>query len=164
MCAVKAKNLISKSGLPGDQWQLYIEFFVVFSRFEYALKRDGHVHENGNINWDQAANKFEAAYSEAAKEFSTRASYLHGHPPQKMILTTAGVAWRALDTSTISETRRALLFLGTIRNNLFHGGKWPDGPKYGVERDHRLVEDALKIITFFLSTDSNLRNIFEEFP
>ena len=49
-----------------------------------------------------------------------------------------------------SEIENTLLDLRTIRNNVFHGGKFPDGPVDEPLRDQKLIVDCLALLSALL--------------
>src|SRR5215472_12270251 len=89
--------------LTGDDGDIVLQFFVTFSRFEYALKRAGFVKgdRNGNAlpDWCRFASERLNArlVSITDTEFTEASLYLLHEPPGKQILVGAGrsVQWRA---------------------------------------------------------------------
>jgi hypothetical protein len=49
-----------------------------------------------------------------------------------------------------SEIEDILLSVRTVRNNVFHGGKFPDGPVPEPLRDEQLITDCLMVFQSLL--------------
>jgi hypothetical protein len=49
-----------------------------------------------------------------------------------------------------------------IRNNLFHGGKYPSGPEPDLSRDEKLLMQAIRILEPALSARPDLHTIFDD--
>jgi hypothetical protein len=63
------------------------------------------------------------------------ASYLQQNPPKKPILDNGALRWVARQGTTGSAIGDALLSVRTVPNNVFHGGKFPDGMAIDPLRD-----------------------------
>src|SRR3712207_6356752 len=68
---------------------LITEFFFVFSRFEYALKRAGFVRpdrRNAEADWDAFGDSVEQQYAfDEDGELTTSVNYLLSDPPKRQI-------------------------------------------------------------------------------
>lgn len=103
--------------------EIACEFFAAFSRFEFALKEEGYVH---NRFWRAASDWHTFAKSIAYmlliapnSELDTRVDYLLGELPH---VQTSAQRWlhRLLRGST--RIAQALDAVQRVRHNLFHGG------------------------------------------
>ena len=149
---------------------LVIEFFVNFSRFEYALKRAGFLEEteDAKVKWNSFADKirdqFEAHLNDQRFEnFKEAVDYLLHQPPRKLVVNTDGekrnLCWKISDPNRGNQVRDVLILVARIRNNLFHGEK-PGivvGGTGGIrERDIRLIQYSLVIIDICVGLNSDV--------
>ncbi|MGY2491137.1 hypothetical protein [Cupriavidus sp. CP313] len=101
-----------------------LEFFLRFSRFEFALKENGKVKRGrrgvAQPDWDGFVDDHESLY-----KLTDSARELLGSPPDVQIVKD-GRAWEwaplTFDEGE-SELSKLVLAVKTVRNNLFHGGK-----------------------------------------
>jgi len=142
-----------------------IEFFAIFSRLEYALKhvektRNGKIGEEPEPNWDKFAKYLkdslgEERYNDIIK--MEAAQYLTKEPPRKQIIMKDGtLKWEPLKRA---EKGLFVIFLRIrdVRNNLFHGGKYPSRKK---DRDR--LDACLKILYACLEYDNDVTKKFKE--
>jgi hypothetical protein len=159
--------------ITGGNDDLVFQFFAVFSRFEYTLKRAGFVSgEKGHYaqaNWDKfAAEKLEARMAHAtSSEFDEAQSYLLHNPPQKQIVepdNELGLGWKPNCKNPGEPDAQYLLRLvRNVGNNLFHGGKYPTLPVYESNlRNTRLIEACLGILNECLSLDDSFNLLFHQ--
>jgi hypothetical protein len=147
---------------------LIFRFFAVFSRFEYALKRRGFLkkQEQAEADWDSYANQLRGQFATVkAPVFKTAWGYLTSEPPKKQIVNWNSLGWKATVRGNSESIESYLLRLvRTVRNNLFHGGKYPYpvGPMSDAGRDRRLIESALVVLEECLRLSPNVRQAFEE--
>ncbi len=130
-------------------------FFVFFSRFEYALKRcDEYLTVSAQPNWDKFAsdhaNQFDNLESIALKAAVT---YIKENPPRKQLQQAGKLSW---SEPQVYDTREPLLLwllrmVRCIRNNLFHGGKFPLIPISDPSRDRELLLNSMYILESCLS-------------
>lgn len=146
--------------------ELAIEFIAVFSRMEHALKST--LYATGNIqrvepNWDRFANDIDAEFKAIDNPSLTEAvKFILSEPPRKQILGDDGVQFvdQTIDCNQ-RTTQQALLMVRTVRNNLFHGGKYlPDG-EIDEGRNKRLVEASLLILNACCKLHQEVRNSYE---
>ena len=136
-----------------------IKFFLIFSRFEYALKRAGYLRNRkyAEPDWDSFSDKIND-YLPSQKneyyEFRNAVDYLNKYPPKKQIVNKEENGIKSLG-SLVSKPRGneahvLSTYIRRIRNNLFHGAKIPFDPK----RDSKLIKNATTILTHFLELDA----------
>ena len=111
-----------------DVKETLIEFFVVFSRFEYALKRAGYVSGNdkrASANWDKFASDMEDAFRpDQTAELQHAVAYLQDSPPKKQVVQDDELGWRdSIPSGNEPRLKWLLKLVRTVRNNLFHGEK-----------------------------------------
>ena len=147
------------------------EFFIFFARFEYSLKRKSEylMHENGDAkpNWDKYAsdvNVNKAFISTKSKELDDAIAFFIKTPPCKQITKDGELEWS--DPQKWNEKEPKLIWLlgvvRTVRNNLFHGGKYPLVLVREPSRDSELIKHALVILQHALSLNPDIENIFNE--
>lgn len=151
----------------GDR-QLAWEFFVFFSRFEYALKRSGRYLAGGasraQPNWDRFGVDNEAAFwADAPEDVEAAVHYFRTTPPRKQVVRSNALAWSEPQTYEAGpELVWLLLMIRTVRNNLFHGGKFPLIHVEEPSRDSELLLHALTILSACLPLDRDLQRKFEQ--
>jgi len=159
LVASTVKPLLSEAD--GD---LVRDFFVFFARFEYALKREGMLRGNlkkAEADWDCYAKRvrhlFEPATSPPMK---TSVDYLLENSPQKQIVLGGKLQFAAVNKD-VSESKASyiLRLVRRVRNNLFHGGKFPEsgGPIAETSRDQSLLHHALTILEECAKADVGLK-------
>ncbi|EJN04256.1 hypothetical protein [Phyllobacterium sp. YR531] len=133
------KHLHGSNELPREA----AEFFIVFSRYEFALKRAGFV--NGTVgkaaspNWDGYGKKLGTTFfgivtaSEQAKIFFEK-------PPKRLDLQEDRTL-KFLEVEAVTNNKKLFDAVKRVRNNLFHGEKISMG-----ERDKKLIAASLHVL------------------
>lgn len=161
-------NLVEQA-LEAELPKLATDFFVVFSRFECALKRSGK-YAMGDAtrvdpNWDGFARDLGPAF---LKEVVARgiAPDLIARPPKKQIkLEEGSLGWR--DMGPVNNTADLFLAIRRARNNLAHGAKYQDGgagqPDFveGSERDDALLGQSLSVLALALEASPDIYRAFQ---
>jgi hypothetical protein len=150
---------------PIQNKSLIYNFFVAFSAFEYSLKELGFANQRGNylqIKWDEFVEGISAPFDDVEnlpKQLQSAINYLFEHPPQMQFFNGENIEWRNLTQET-NETnaKRLLRILKTVRNNLFHGGKYP----YDPIRDADLIQNCLVVLMFWVDLIPEIREGFEQ--
>jgi hypothetical protein len=147
---------------------LVAEFSIVFSRFEYALKRTPPYaagDEKGvKADWDKFAKDHDALFAQDTdKELKVAVGYLQSHPPEKQILRDNKLGWQHVCQQDVPPLQNLLLSVRRIRNNLFHGGKFPipDGPVHEPGRDTALLQSCKTVLLKSLGLNDEVRRHFE---
>ena len=148
------------------------DFFVVFSRFEYALKRHRRFTKgNGKrvkASWEAFALDVEQrSGARLSDHFPESSNYLLEHPPKTQILTSRGLDWQPTERrQDDSDFSYLLLLVRVVRNNLFHGGKFPipTGPVMDEGRNRKLIESCLDLIEVCLEMSPEVNQSFHETP
>jgi hypothetical protein len=163
-------NLIQS--LTGDDSELVLQFFATFSRFEYALKRAGFVrsdwYNNASADWQRFARKKGNALLDdiTDRKFVEARSFLLREPPQKQVVIAAdrSLRWQAnTKRSEEGDAEYLLRLVRDVRNNLFHGGKYPNQAVSGRRlRNSMLLEACLTILEKCLSLDADVKHFFED--
>jgi hypothetical protein len=137
--------------------ELLLEFFLVFSRVEYALKASGYFkrHQpvpprwpNAEPDWDRFAVSLRASFNPNATDDLRRAcEYLFDSPPNQQIILHDAVAWETpVRPHNETDIEFLLRMVRCVRNNLFHGGKYNIGVHEDVQRTERLLRSSLTIL------------------
>ena len=141
--------------------QLAWSFFVLFSRAEYALKRCGYIKKGkpaAEADWDAFALSVKLP-----KEATDAAlTYLREHAPRKQLQSEGELRWSPPIQQSGGE--HDLVFIcrciAVVRNNLFHGGKFQDGPRYEPVRDQQVVQAASEALFSLIDSSSKVRRAF----
>jgi hypothetical protein len=148
--------------------RIVFHFFSLFSRFEYALKRGGFLRhgKTAKPNWEAYSKTLLGSFSKVNDEgFKKACDYLKDLPPRRQVVVQHRMDWE----DTIQESgefmeRYLLRLVRIVRNNLFHGGKYPYsfGPTRTADRNRRLLEASVVILKQCLSLSPDLERIFRE--
>jgi hypothetical protein len=117
--------------------ELLLEFFLTFSRFEFALKANGlfkrpNRQRNDHLrlpeaqpDWDTFAVSLRGVFQTNRTKLLRRAcEYILDSPPWKQVIINDVVGWETqLRLVHESEIEFLLRMVRCVRNNLFHGGK-----------------------------------------
>lgn len=142
-------------------------FFVFFSRMEYALKRSGKYLNKGTDeakpNWDKLASDYKNKFNpDASVELQAAVKYLQDQPPRKQLRVSDKMGWSKPQKYDGKEPllKWLLLMIRCVRNNLFHGGKFPLIPISDPSRDRELLLNSLVILKESLLLDSEVQRQF----
>jgi hypothetical protein len=152
--------------------QLVFQFFAFFSRFEYALKRSQFLKKGqrgqAEADWDRYADHLLGRFATASDAvFKDACDYLKRQPPHKQIANAGNIEWKANSKeSSESDEKYILRLIRTVRNNLFHGGKYPDpsGPMSEVGRNCKLLESSIEVLKQCLIMTPKVQQMFTELP
>jgi hypothetical protein len=144
-----------------------VQFFVFFSRFEYALKRGDFLFSRGDDDsaypaWDRFAQALGHRFFDEVRESAKAKTFLSA-PPKKQVVKDDVLDWR--EEGPINTTAGLLVAVRRLRNNLFHGGKFPSGalPVGNPDRDDRLIGEAIEILKMALARCKSVKTAFFEF-
>jgi hypothetical protein len=164
MDKVAAKILCERLHLERD---LVLDFFCVFSRFEYALKRAGFAkkkRDSVSANWVKfgryVTSRFEA---EVSPELREAVNYVKDNAPMTQTIDSRGLGWRETQQSrNESDLEWVLRLVRTVRNNLFHGGRSPEWIGSDPNREIKLLRSSLVILDACLDCHPDLKRYFED--
>lgn len=159
---------LAEQALEAELPKLAMDFFVVFSRFECALKRSGKY-----ALGDQ--NQVDADWSGFARDLGPDflgqvierdiAPVLVNRPPKKQVKLPCGaLGWR--DMGAVRSTADLFLAIRRARNNLAHGAKYQDSgsghPDFveGSERDDALLGQSLDVLALALEIRPDIHDFF----
>ncbi len=145
---------------------LVFEFFWKFSVFECALKREGYLKKGKGAaepDWDEFGKFIHGKARMIGKDFLEAALELRKLSPRKQVNESQRLGWKALAQSDgESDEAYTIRLLTTVRNNLFHGGKYPDGPEFEVARDRKIIRAALAILDGCYELHPGIKGMIEE--
>lgn len=131
---------------------LVLDFFWKFSVFECALKREGFL-KTGRKNraepdWDRFGSEVRGRFAlVAACGFAEAVTKLKLLAPRRQVVRDGRLCWDPIVQGPGEfEEAYVLRLLKTARNNLFHGGKYPDGPIAEIARNRDILRSALAIL------------------
>lgn len=141
-------------------------FFVFFSRFEYALKRcrrylTEDARKNARANWDRFARDHAPDFdSRVCGNLQVAVEYFRANPPRRQLRSDGKMSWS--DPQRYDGNEALLIWLlrmiRCVRNNLFHGGKFPVVPITDPSRDRQLLRNSLVVLTECLHLDREVRD------
>lgn len=164
----RVKRLLEDLGSAKGQC---LEFFIFFSRFEYALKSSGFLRsagQNAEPDWREFAKAIDCAFLRkvSEQEHLTRAvDYLRNYAPKKQVVDkgTHGakprLTWKGITVP--QDTSGLLVLVRRVRNNLFHGGKFCGGHLKDAARDAKLLSNSVVILEACLATCSSVKKCFD---
>jgi hypothetical protein len=145
-----ASSILDLLNVPRD---LTLEFMATFARFEYALKKSGYARgDNSQVSpdWDAFAKDVAKLDATALAPVLEASRYLQQHPPKKQVFDNGLIRWVDRRGTSGSAIGDVLLSVRTVRNNVFHGGKFPDGMITDPLRDEQLIRDCLGALNALL--------------
>jgi hypothetical protein len=142
------------------------EFFVFFSRFEYALKRvdDFLMPTEAQANWDRFGSRLNAQFPVNDPEVAAAIAFYSAEPPRKQIRVNGALDWSAPEARVGNEPLLVWLLraIRVVRNNLFHGGKFPTFVFTDPSRNGALLRHAISILAAALPLDARVNAMFVE--
>lgn len=127
------------------------EFFLCFSRFEFALKASGFAHNGqwgAEVNWEKfAAESGSLMLPTESPALQAAIYYLVNDPPKRQVFSQEALRWELrTPPKNWSEMRVLLFHVQGVRNNLVHGAKFLANESGDPERDLKLLEAASCVI------------------
>lgn len=153
--------------------ELLLEFFLTFSRFEYALKATGFLVRHpedrprqppAEPDWDCYAVSLRAQFSSTASAALQGAcQHMQDSPPNRQVLLNGSPAWetQARDPH-VPEIDFLLRMVRCVRNNLFHGAKHNVDVHESTDRTERLLRDCLTILAACLAISPNQERAYAD--
>lgn len=132
---------------------LLLTFFVVFSKFEFALKNVGFLKMRGeertaDPDWDCFARSLKDTFKRnSSPELEKACGYLLEDRPKKQVVVDGRLKWRNPELSeSLTEVERLLLLVRRVRNNLVHGGKFSTEGFEDTNRQEQLLRNSLIVL------------------
>ncbi len=166
-------NCTVSSRRPHRLWQelgidrdLVADFFIVFARFEYALKRaDYLICDKGSAlpDWVDFAKKNSGKFDLENSEVLEAMNYLLANPPKRQVVQDGDLFFsdtKRYGNAKNSDFEKLIDIIKGVRNNLFHGGKFPSGPADEPGRDTQLIQSAICLLERALEIDEGVQKAF----
>jgi len=150
---------------------LLLSFFLIFSRFEYALKRSSYCIVNNSdykilrADWCKFGKYVKEAFSKRVpkhKELEGAILYFETRPPKEQIKKNNQIAWKAIIVRR-DDIQTIIKAVKIVRNNLFHGGKYPSGPVEDPSRNDELIRHSITILKHLLSSSKDVESLYYEY-
>ena len=144
---------------------LLLDFFMLFSRFEYALKRAGKYARGGRNDsaepdWEAFANDATAAWQGSGGASLPATVTLASAPPRRQVFRDGRLGWADPPVVSGQSLNDVLRLVRTVRNNLFHGGKHPDGDIDEVSRNTALLTASVAVLRHCVSLLPSVEEVF----
>lgn len=158
-------KVIDALGIDRD---LVLRFLGVFSRFEFALKRSGFLRNSkrAEADWNTYADSLRGKFKSVDdSKFTDAVVFIISTPPCRQVVSGSGIDWEGTPPGDGEHREKYVLRLvRVVRNNLFHGGKYPVGPVEDVGRNSELIEASLDVLAQCLQLSPDVRAAFDEVP
>ena len=155
---------------------LLFEFFLKFSRFEYALKASDFFQRlntertkcfkppNAQPDWDRFAFSLRDSFSaDKSDELREACEYIMHLPPYRQVIINDEITWETpIRPEGEEEIEFLLRMIRCIRNNLFHGGKYNLEVHEATERTEKLLTSSLIILKECLALSPVISNAFDQ--
>lgn len=148
-----------------DYKSLVFDFFIAFSRFEYALKRANYLqHPNGRAepDWEAFAKAMHHKFvPEMQENIKKSLKYLKENPARQQVVNNGELGWKDMSFGNQDcYLWKVLKIVKTTRNNLFHGGKYPVVEICEPSRDNTLLESCIDILNVCIELDVKVREYY----
>ena len=148
-----------------EHYNIIVEFFIIFSRFESALKASGCT--NGSVkvsaNWDSFIERISNNFDpERTEKLKNAVEYLIQNPPKKQSIVNAELGWtnRFPQPNTLPPITQLNLSIRGVRNNLFHGGELNGNYQTDLSRDFTLITSSIIVLNEWLGLDETVKDYF----
>ena len=138
------------------------KFFIVFSRFEYALKANGYFSPHAQPDWEKFISENSDRFNkEKNKTLAESVKYIIDKPPKQQKVHDGTIIWddHSMDINT-PDVLKLVRYIRDIRNNLFHGGKFYGDYQPDVCRNSILLKSALFILEDLLELNVMVKTSF----
>lgn len=152
----------------GVEEEVVMEFFVVFSRFEFALKKADYLRRGRDSialpDWTDFESKYEDVFNPRREpQLNEACDYLYQNPPMRQVVVDKKLDFE-IDPGLEERSwfKRATLAVRTVRNNLFHGGKFPNsGVVDDPARKTKLLRMCLRLLYEMLELAPDVKAKFD---
>ena len=155
---------------------LLLEFFLTFSRFEYALKASNFFQHpdqktvdprnppDAKPDWDSFGVFLRGVFqSNRTDELQRACEYMIDSPPMKQVIIDDSIVWETpAIPNNVPEIDYLLRMVRYVRNNLFHGGKYNIDVHEDTQRTVLLLTYSLTILGECLSLAPEVKRAFNE--
>lgn len=132
--------------------ELLLRFLLAFARFEFSLKAAGYLKRHdgkAEPNWVEFAR--DPALE--SPSYPASVAYLRTSPPARQVAQNGILTWAGFKPIEDADPSTVLWYTTAIcgvRNNLFHGGKFPFAAIAEPARDRNLLEACLGVLEALL--------------
>ncbi len=152
--------------------ELLLEFFLTFSRFEFALKATGllkrHPEEPPDLppaepDWDGFAVSLRPTFAPGRTgDLQEACRYFLESPPNRQVLLGGVPAWETpVRGQNVPDVDFLLRLVRCVRNNLFHGGKHNMHVHESKERTQKLLRSCLTILAECLALSPDQQHAYD---
>lgn len=153
---------LDNSGLDRE---LLLDFFLRFSRFEFALKAAGYAEGNDRYvdpDWQRFAADIAPSFNQhRTSELEEACEFYSVNPPWKQVLVNNTLGWSADLPAHQSQVDLLLGLVRRVRNNLFHGGKYNAELHEEPARNVRLLRGGLHILDECLHDSPRVKRLYD---
>ena len=129
---------------------LVLDFFLVLSRMEFALKLAGYAkgdEKNVSPDWIKFGKDISLSFDSKADQTVSKAlQYYLSIPPDKQVLKDGRLDWVSAVPTDETEIERTLILIRRVRNNLFHGGKYNAQAHSETARNEELLKMGICVL------------------
>ncbi len=162
------KSLVEKIQVAEEE---FLEFVLLFARLEYrtsgfAFKKGASVY----ADWKKLGRELDPCFGPAQNDDLCHViEYLIQQPPFEQVLKNGELSFAQPKQRTNEPFLVQILdIVKIVRNNLLHGGKFPDGEVLDPARNRSLLKSASIVLLECLrlagaSDNPRLKNVFEAF-
>ncbi len=150
-------EMIERVALPAEHRYLVCQFLLVFSRFEAALKRSGYARQDGQrliVEWRRFAQETSAVAGHGVPVGVLRP--LIERPPERQQVANGVLQFVGEVAPDPVNSEWVLEMVYRVRNNLFHGGKWPAEPA----RDGELLRSCLDALSYYVDLKAEVTQAY----
>jgi len=144
--------------LDGVDRELVFDFFWKFSLLERSLKKEGFLRagrdQAAGVDWSKFGKKVSRRFQQVPTAgFHEAVELLKRLSPKRQIVNdNQELDWELIERhSDNTDEEFVLKLLRTVRNNLFHGGKYPAGLMEELARDQEIMRAASTVLDGILS-------------
>ncbi|ENK2095324.1 hypothetical protein [Vibrio campbellii] len=146
--------------------ELAIKFIATFSRFEYALKSTNYAKGGASYvqpAWSRFATEINASFIALNDEdLKSSVAYLQENPPNVQARENGQLTFVPLEINSNNLPAQQIIeMVATVRNNLFHGGKYCPEGENDEGRNTKLIEASLTILEACYQLDPEVKSSFE---
>jgi len=157
-------NFLEEMG--DENRQIIFSYLAYYSRMEYALKKCDYILENKVLaDWERFIKETKGDFNKnRSDELSSAIDFLFDNPPDTQELDENSKLIFKKHKSTINGSEPLMLYhcLRIVRNNLFHGGKYPGNPMSEVSRDIFLIKSCTIVLVEFIKLRVKVYEAFIE--
>ena len=149
----------------------FVRFFLIFTRFEYALKRSGYVREKRGrggekypeADWEKFGEEIKSVFKKykcGHPDVAEAVKYLEDNPPKRQVIKDGKLEWAPM-TNGDTDYKSLIRAVKQVRNNLFHGDKRIASPK-DPSRNMELIKHSITVLKYLLYSSDKVKNHYDE--